>query len=110
MLRASGTSARVKLADLPALPGAVELLGRGVRSTFHVENERARRGIAIAGGAASDPRLGLLFDPQTSGGLLFGIDTTRATAIVAALSELGPAAAIGEVVDRRADGVLIEVV
>jgi selenide,water dikinase len=110
MLRASGTSARVTIADLPALPGALELLGRGLRSTFHAENERARRGIAIAGGAASDPRLGLLFDPQTSGGLLFGIAAERAAAAIEALREVGSAAVIGEVTERRTDGALIEVV
>jgi selenide,water dikinase len=110
MLRASGTSARVKLAELPILPGAVELLGRGLRSTFHAENERARRGIAVADGAAADPRLGLLFDPQTSGGLLFGIEAERAPAAIEALREIGPAAVIGEVTERRADGALIEVV
>jgi selenide,water dikinase len=110
MLRASGASARVKLADLPVLPGAVELLGRGLRSTSHAENERARRGIVIDDQAASDPRVGLLFDPQTSGGLLFGIDPERAPAAIEALRELGPAAAIGEVTERRADGALIEVV
>jgi selenide,water dikinase len=110
MLRASGASARVRLADLPALPGAIELLGRGLRSTFHAENERARRGIVVGDGVASDPRLGLLFDPQTSGGLLFGIAAERAAAALEALSVIGPAAAIGEVTERRADGALIEVV
>src|SRR4029079_11137345 len=37
MVRASGLSARVTVADLPALPGALELLARGLRSTFHAE-------------------------------------------------------------------------
>jgi selenide,water dikinase len=109
MLRASGTSASLRLGDLPALPGAIELLGRGLRSTFHAENERARRGIVIDAAAASDPRIGLLFDPQTSGGLLFGIDADRAPAAVEALRQLGPATAIGVVTARRADRALIEV-
>jgi selenide,water dikinase len=110
MLRASGLSARVDVGALPALPGALELLARGVRSTFHEENERARRGILIAPAAAGDPRLHLLFDPQTSGGLLAGVDVARAATAVEELSVLGAAAVIGETAPRRADGVLIEVI
>jgi len=42
----------------------------------------------------------LLFDPQTSGGLLFGVTAERADAALAALREAGDAgaAAIGRVV------------
>ncbi|HVR30724.1 MAG TPA: selenide, water dikinase SelD [Thermoanaerobaculia bacterium] len=109
MLRASGVSARVELEAIPALPGALELLGRGLRSTFHAENERARRGIAIPAAAARDPRLALLFDPQTSGGLLFGVDQAQASAVATELRAQGPAAIIGEVIGRRDDGVLVEV-
>jgi selenide,water dikinase len=109
MLRASGVSARIRLAELPALPGAVELLARGLRSTFHPENERARRGIVVAPAAAQDPRLGLLFDPQTSGGLLFGIDEAHAAGVLGELRAVAGAAVIGEVFARRDDGVLIEV-
>ena len=41
----------------------------GLRSTFHPENEKAKKGIIIQADAQKDPRLELLFDPQTSGGL-----------------------------------------
>ena len=109
MVRASGLSARLRLADLPALPGAVELLARGLRSTFHAENERARRGIVIVPAVAQDPRLALLFDPQTSGGLLFGVDDGATGPLIERLRAIGPAAAIGEAVPRRDDGALIEV-
>ena len=40
---------------LPALPGARELLARGVRSTFHEQNARAaRRGSRVAAGRRAD--------------------------------------------------------
>jgi selenide,water dikinase len=112
MLRASKVSAVVDLDALPALPGALSLLGRGVRSTTHPENARARRAMLVDDGAAGRPALDLLFDPQTSGGLLLGIPAPRRDALLRALHAAGDGAAvvIGEVAAPRADGALIAVV
>ena len=52
MLRASKGSAVLDLAAIPALPGAVALLGRGIRSTAHPENARARRAMLVEPDAA----------------------------------------------------------
>lgn len=111
MLRASGLSAIVDVAALPTLPGAVELLAQGLHSTFHPENARLRRGLAISPAAATHPKLELLFDPQTSGGLLFGVDAERTAETVAALHAAGDeaAAVIGQVMAERSDGAPIEV-
>lgn len=73
MARASGVAAVVEVERLPALPGALELLAAGLRSTAHERNERLRRHVEIAAGIEAAPRATLCFDPQTSGGLLFGI-------------------------------------
>ena len=112
MLRASKVSAVLDLDALPALPGALSLLGRGVRSTAHPENAKARRAMWVGETAARRPALDLLFDPQTSGGLLLGIPAERGDALLRALRAAGdPAAAvIGVVAASRADGALIEVV
>lgn len=106
MLRASGASARVDVSKLPPLPGAVELLGHGFRSTFHSENEKAKKGIVILPEAARHPKLELLFDPQTSGGLLFGLSESK---VDEALEKLEQVTVIGEVTVRRDDGALMEV-
>ncbi len=106
MLRASGVSAFVDVAALPALPGAVELLARGFRSTFHPENAKARKALVVLPDAAEDPRLDLLFDPQTSGGLLFGLPPSR---VDEALGRLDQAAVIGEVRPQRGDGAVMEI-
>jgi selenide,water dikinase len=106
MLRASGASAVVGVDRLPALPGVLSLLTRGFRSTFHPENARARKGLALERGAADDPRFELLFDPQTSGGLLFGLPESR---VEEALARLNRVAVIGEVLPPRSDGALMEV-
>jgi selenide,water dikinase len=112
MLRASKCSAVLDLAALPALPGAVGLLARGVRSTAHPENARARRAMLVEPEAGTRPALDLLFDPQTSGGLLLGISPDRSAAMLAALREAGDAhaAIIGEGAPPRPDGALIRVV
>jgi selenide,water dikinase len=107
MLRASGASALLDVTTLPALPGALELLARGFRSTSHGANARAKKALIIGADAAHDPRLELLFDPQTSGGLLFGLPPSR---VDEALARLDQAAVIGEVRRPREDGALLEVV
>jgi selenide,water dikinase len=112
MLRASKTSAVLDLDAIPALPGALSLLSRGVRSTAHPENARARRAMLVEPDAARRPALDLLFDPQTSGGLLLGIPADRASALLRALHEAGDhaAALVGTVTGPRPDGALLRVV
>ena len=112
MLRASKASAVLALDGLPALPGALSLLGRGVRSSAHAENARARRVMVVDDAVAGRPALDLLFDPQTSGGLLLGIAPERRDALLRALHAAGEGAAvvIGEACAPRADGALLAVV
>lgn len=107
MLRASRVSAVVDVTALPPLPGAVDLLARGFRSTFHPENSKVKKSHVIQPEAALDPRVELLFDPQTSGGLLFGLSPDK---VGEALERLDQVAVIGEVRAPRADGALLSVV
>jgi selenide,water dikinase len=103
LLRASRVSARIDLDALPALPGALELLAEGFRSSFHEQNVVALRDeLALAPELESDPRCALLFDPQTSGGLLFGVPAGSARRALEALRAAGDggAAVIGEVESR----------
>ena len=81
----------IALASLPVLPGALELLGLGLRSTFHGENSHRRQALRIDPEVVDDPRLELLFDPQTSGGLLFGVAPERAGEAVERLRQAGHA-------------------
>jgi selenide,water dikinase len=105
MLDASGLTARLSLAALPALPGAPELAARGVESTLAPDNLAALRGVATLG---NDPRSALLVDPQTSGGLLAGIPAGNAGACLDALAHAGiAAAAVGEVEPPEPDGPMI---
>jgi selenide,water dikinase len=112
MLRASKGSAVLDLAAIPALPGARALLGRGIRSTAHPENARARRAMLVEPDATRRNTLDLLFDPQTSGGLLLAVPRECSQAMLSALRDAGDGAAaiIGEVAPPRPDGALIRVV
>ena len=102
MLRASGVGAVLWPDRIPALPGALELAAHGVESTLAPENRRLLPGIEMV------PRTALLFDPQTSGGLLAGIAWDRAEACVVALRSQGIAASVVGVVEQGQATVRLE--
>ncbi len=92
MLQASGVGAVLWTDAVPALPGALELAAQGVESTLAPQNRRALSGTATGAVTA------LLFDPQTSGGLLAGVPANKADACVAAMRQHGmPATVVGMV-------------
>ena len=104
LTRASGVAARLDPHAIPLLEGALETARAGHHSTLLPANRESFEG-ALAGAVADDPRLLLLFDPQTAGGLLAGIPAARAGACVAALHEAGypRAARIGEITGPTSD-------
>jgi selenide,water dikinase len=111
LLRASRASACLFANALPAWPGARELLARGVRSTYHAQNARLLHAVRVAPGVTAEDRE-LIFDPQTSGGLLFGVAAARADDAVRALRAAGDraAAVIGTIGRARPDGIAIQLV
>ena len=91
---------------LPLLPEAVELCGEGftcggTKSNASFTGDRIR----YADGMGQD-MIGLLNDPQTSGGLLIAVPPERLDEMVAFLGEFGTLAAsvIGEASSHRPDG------
>ena len=87
MARASGVVLEVYVDALPALPGALELLDRGERSTSHDQNTRLP--VEVERPAAPGPRLDLAFDPQTSGGLVLAVSPERADGLLSDLKAQG---------------------
>jgi len=87
MLRASGVAAVLDPDAVPALDGGRDLAAAGIESTLAPANREALPG------ASAEPAVALLFDPQTSGGLLAGVPAARAARCVAALRAAGIAAA-----------------
>jgi selenide,water dikinase len=99
MLRASDRGAEIWLDQVPMLPGVEELLATGLESTLAPANRRVEREMRVAEVDRRDPRYRVLFDPQTSGGLLMGVPEVHARAVVAQLSQHSavPSAIIGRV-------------
>ncbi|MFT5709619.1 MAG: selenide,water dikinase [Halioglobus sp.] len=98
MLQA-GFEAKLQLSALATLPGALQAIESGIRSSMHDANARACAvGVKVVGGADS-ARFDLLFDPQTSGGLLMSVSPTRSAQLCSDLIAAGylQAAVIGEV-------------
>jgi selenide,water dikinase len=97
MAAASGAVLTIELERVPLLPGAAAVAALGVRSSLYAAN-RGLPGLALAGAPQARVEAELLFDPQTSGGLVAGVPAGRADACVAALAAAGCSAArIGRV-------------
>ena len=111
MLRGASLSAQVNLCAVPALDGALALVASGVESSLAPANERVLAQFALGAGVAlDDPRLRLLVDPQTCGGLLVGVQRAHAPALLRSLrADGGVASVIGAVLPARPDGSLGEV-
>jgi len=86
------------------LPGVQECFQLGSLSSLHLENRRVAKSMAMhidATDAVSRNLAEVLFDPQTSGGLVASIPAARAESCLAALHEAGylQSAIIGRVLD-----------
>lgn len=100
-------SARIDPRALPLLPGAWDyaadylLTAAGQRNREHVENKVGKACVS----PLAFPLQELLFDPQTSGGLLLSIPGDRAREALRAIQQEEPAAAmIGGIVPRGEAG------
>ena len=100
MVRGSGVTAEVRLAAVPVLPGARELLERGV-----APGGTHRNLASVADAVDWDPGLTdndqlLLCDAQTSGGLLISVPADRKDALLAELAARGaPGVVVGSVTE-----------
>jgi len=94
MTRSSGKSVELNLDALPILDGALETIETGIFSSLQEQNIRLRRAIKDTGEQEGEKQrehkhFPLLFDPQTSGGLLATIPPTNVRACLTELKELG---------------------
>ena len=99
MIKPSRVDVEVDLNAIPFLGGAEDTVAAGIFSSLQPQNLRLRRAIHDAENASKDLRYPLLFDPQTSGGLLAGVPAEQARACIGDLRKLGYArtAIIGKV-------------
>ena len=102
MLEGSGLSAEIHLESLPILPGAAELTSEKLESTLAPANRDWERIIKASESLRETPEYGLLFDPQTSGGLLIAIDESRCDELLSQLAAIEtPSRKIGRVLPRK---------
>mmetsp|Transcript_19625 Transcript_19625/g.34920 ORF Transcript_19625/g.34920 Transcript_19625/m.34920 type:complete len:889 (+) Transcript_19625:17-2683(+) len=102
MIQASepGLVVELDLERIPYLPGAVACVEAGVFSSLQPENRRLKHAIVNLADVAQHKAFPLLFDPQTSGGLLVSLPKAQAKAYVKAV----PGAAIIGHVKAQQDG------
>lgn len=89
MIRPSGVDVEIDMNDLPIMDGALDTVRMGILSTLQPANVRLRRAIRNQEEAITSEMYPLVFDPQTSGGLLASLPAEKAAGCVAALKELG---------------------
>jgi selenide,water dikinase len=87
MVHASAVGIDFKSGDLPLLPGALRLAGGGNfsggmrRNRTHLEHTLGERGQLTLDSSLPEALVGLLFESETSGGLLFAVSPENAAAV-----------------------------
>lgn len=89
MLEFSGVSVELNLEAIPILTGAIETIKMGITSSLQPQNLKASCYISNLAEVSNLPQYQLLFDPQTSGGLLTSIDLEKAEECIGKLKEFG---------------------
>ncbi|XGV96188.1 MAG: selenide, water dikinase SelD [Leptolyngbya sp. BL-A-14] len=89
MVQASNVDVTLNLAAIPLLKGALETTAMGILSSLQPQNLQALQAITNAAAFNAHPYFPLLFDPQTSGGLLASVPVEEADRCLAALHALG---------------------
>eukprot|EP00960_Hanusia_phi_P073843 768100-Hanusia_phi.AAC.4 len=77
MAKASSSQVELDLNSIPLLPGALECIQNGIFSSLQPANVRLKRSIANEEEALKHHAYPLIFDPQTSGGLLATVPAAK---------------------------------
>ncbi|MVO17478.1 selenide, water dikinase SelD [Parasedimentitalea huanghaiensis] len=85
---ASGLGARLNTGAVPLMQGAAQLADLGIRSSLFADNR------ALAPDLQTSSAQDLLFDPQTSGGLLAAVSANDAETLLKELQHAGESAAV----------------
>ncbi len=109
MINASGVGAKLNLGAVRFLSGARDTAKAGILSTLQLQNRRLESSVRLEG--EKDERYELLFDPQTSGGLLASVPEERAEACLQKLKSEGcsEVAVIGQAVPLKEGECCLEI-
>ncbi|MGB3536248.1 MAG: selenide, water dikinase SelD [Microcoleaceae cyanobacterium] len=110
MVKDSDITVKLTLENIPILPGAAETINQEIFSSIYLENSQAYQFIQNQEEVRLHPLYPILFDPQTSGGLLAAIAADSAEDCLQELRDLGYNASciIGEVQSKIIDDLPIK--
>lgn len=102
MAQASDVTLTIELDRLAILPGALELANQGFVTRANKTNESFCRTIIDTSSVNDHPSLRIIYDPQTSGGLLLSVPVERADELVAGINSSNSTTArvVGSVRDK----------
>ena len=106
LAQGSGVCLRLHTKDIPILPQALSLAKDGILPAGMYRNRAFAERTTDCGGTPQ-ALCDLLFDPQTSGGLLIAVDPADADALEAELRRAVPEARRIGTAERKTDGVCI---
>ena len=100
MAKGSGVQINLLYDKLPFYPNAVDMYHKGEKTGSNKGNRKLAEGLLKKMRKLSGEQEELLFDPQTSGGLLFSVPSIEANRLVTELKKVGvgSTAQVGEVV------------
>jgi selenide,water dikinase len=103
MVNGSGCSVRIFSGQVPVIPEAEEFAAMGLIPAGAYKNREFREQMITFAETVPRTLQDLLFDPQTSGGLLISVSDVHCNDLVSALKKGGiaDAARIGDVVDSH---------
>jgi selenide, water dikinase len=108
MAEASGVTLRIAVADVPFFPGVIDIVSGNTTGGGATNKAHFGARVALDDPAIDQTHGALLYDPQTSGGLLVSVRPDRLEAIQQALTAAGVVAArIGTVGPRESDAPLV---
>lgn len=89
MLRHSSIQIHLDFADLPVMAGVTDILTQNIYSSLYPQNLKAGKWVANRSQAQTHALWPLLFDPQTSGGLLAAVPQNHAEKCLENLKTIG---------------------
>ena len=109
MVNGSGCSARIDSGQMPVISEALEFAAMGLIPAGAYKNREFREYMITFAETVPRTLQDLLFDPQTSGGLLISVSDVHCNDLISALKDGGitDAARIGEVVDSHEEKISV---
>ncbi len=109
MAQASGVTLHLEVRKLPILPGAAELAQSGNHTRASSSNRSYAESITRVEGTPDATGIKMVFDPQTSGGLLISVPEKSAEKVVAQARDAGAEAScvIGFVTEQEGETAIV---